>query len=88
MKVTCVKIFAHYLGNDITPQIEEDINLVQRELTRPSGRSAGVTGLKSSLSTAALSSEKKKRGHSLIVSEGRGRLYTGYLKSNILNHAH
>lgn len=28
MKVTCVKIFAHYLGNDITPQIEEDINLV------------------------------------------------------------
>ena len=28
MKVTCVKIFAQYLGNDITPQIEEDINLV------------------------------------------------------------
>lgn len=28
MKVTCVKIFAHYVGNDITPQIEEDINLV------------------------------------------------------------
>lgn len=79
--------FRALISNVITPQIEEDINLVCQEVTRPSGRSTGVSGLKSSLNTAALFPEKK-RGHSLIVSEERGRLYTGYLKSQILNHAH
>ena len=58
MKVTRVKLFAHCLSNVITPQIERDINLICGEVTRPSGRSTGVSGLKSSLSTAALFPQK------------------------------
>ena len=52
--------FRALISNAITPQTEEDINLVCQEVTRPSVRSTGVSGLKSSLNTAALSPEKKK----------------------------